>query len=59
MSPVLEGKKSMILKTERQKKREGERGRLESDSRMNKVSETAQEKITAINLTERENRLID
>lgn len=49
----------MILKTERQKKREGERGSLESDSQMNKVSETAQEKITAINLTERENRLID
>lgn len=49
----------MILKTERQKKREGERGSLESDSRMNKVSETAQEKITAINLTERENCLID
>lgn len=52
------GKKSMILKPERRKKREGESRVLESDNRVNKVSETAPEKITAINFTGRENGLI-
>lgn len=52
MSPGLEGeKKSMILS----EKREGASRSLESDSWANKVSETAQEKITAINFTAREN----
>lgn len=58
MSPALEGNKSMILKPERWKKGEGESRNLESDSRVNKVSETAQEKITVISFTGRENALI-
>lgn len=48
----------MILKPERRKKGEGESRNLESDSWANKVSETAQEKITAISFTGRENALI-
>lgn len=46
----------MILKPERWKKR-GESRNLESDNQVNKVSETAQEKITVINFTGRENAL--
>lgn len=46
------------MKPERRKEREEGSRTLESDSRAKKVSETAQEKITAINFTGRENGLI-